>query len=560
MARVISIGAQSFQEMRMQDAFLVDKTAFIREWWKTLDTVTLICRPRRFGKTLTLSMVECFFSTKHAGRGEELFAGLEIWDGASPCELQGSVPTVMLSFADCKGKAYATLERSLCDELARAWRTHADEIDSSDLGQYERELLHGTRTSVDPAQAAGSLKRLCELLTRSTGQKVLVLIDEYDTPMQEAWIAGCWNQMADFVRRLFNSTLKTNPYLRRALITGITRITQESIFSDLNNVEVVTTTSDAYATAFGFTEDEVFAAMDEFGLNEREEVRRWYDGFSFGNHEHIYNPWSATSYLKKHLFKAYWANTSGNALVSSLVRVGGEELKADFEALLSGNSVRKVIDEQIVFQNLDDDDDAVWSLLLASGYVRADDARLVDGATHCTLSLTNHEVRVTFDKLVRRWFQTAKRQYGAFVNALLAGDARGMTRFLNDVALRTFSFFDSGTQPSGHVEPERFWHGFVLGLLVELRDTHQVLSNRESGWGRYDTIIVPRDTTRVATVLEFKVLDHEDDERTLADTVASALAQIEAKDYDAELSDRGFDRDRIRHFGIAFEVKRALVG
>jgi hypothetical protein len=465
----------------------------------------------------------------------------------------------MMSFADAKGGSFESLRNAICEEIARVWRSHADEIDQTDLGMRERELLLGTTTSVDPVRAAGSLKRLCELLQKATGRKTIVLIDEYDTPMQEAWLGGCWDRMADFIRRLFNATLKTNPSLERALLTGITRVTQESIFSDMNNLEVVTVTADAYATDFGFTEAEVRCAMDEFRLTDLAEVRRWYDGFSFGNISHIYNPWSVTNYLDKREFQPFWANTSGNGLVSSLVREGDEELKTDMEELLAGGSVRKAIDEQLAFYDLENSSDAVWSLLLASGYVRADDVQLEEGVMTCTLSLTNYEVASTFNKIVSRWFQKARRPYSEFVRALLEGDACAMTRFLNDVARTTFSFFDSGTHPSGE-EPERFWHGFVLGLLVELRKTHQVLSNRESGYGRYDTMIVPRDSALPATVLEFKVVDPYDGEHTLEDALASAHAQIVERDYDAELMDRGFAAHQIRHFGVAFQGKHCLVG
>ena len=560
MARTVSIGRQGFEDIRRSGSFYVDKTGFIRDWWQAEDDVTLVCRPRRFGKTLMLDTVRCFLSLDFAGRGEELFGGLEVWGDPSMRALQGTVPLVHVSFADCKGP---TLEDALAlmrSELSAAVRTHGYLLSSDAVDPVDRAFLAGVSDDMGAVVAKTCLKRLCHALLAHHGVRPVVLLDEYDTPMQEAWLGGCWDQMTGFVRSLFNATFKTNPSLGRALITGITRVTQESIFSDMNNLKVVTVSSDAYATSFGFTEEEVFAAMDEFGLTGREDVRAWYDGFTFGKATHVYNPWSVTSYLDVREFRAYWANTSGNGLVGSLVREGDSELKSDFETLLSGGSVRKLIDEQVVFQDLDEDDDAVWSLLLASGYVRADDVRIDDGMLDCRFSLTNHEVRLAFDKLVRRWFLRAKRPYGAFVQALLAGDARGMTRFLNDVAVRTFSSFDSGTHPSDSAEPERFWHGFVLGLLVELRDTHRVLSNRESGWGRYDTMVVPHDITHPAIVLEFKVLDAQDGEHTLEDTVAAALAQIADKGYDAELKDRGFDSSRIRHFGVAFEGKRALVG
>jgi hypothetical protein len=382
--------------------------------------------------------------------------------------------------------------------------------------------------------------------------------------MEHAWTGGFWDEAVAFMRSIMNSTFKTNPDLGRGLVTGITRVSRESIFSDLNNLEVVTSSSRKYRTAFGFTQAEVDAALGEYGLERTsEDVRRWYDGFTFGGEGHIYNPWSVSKYLESGgALDTYWANTSSNGLVSSVVRAGDDELKADFEELMSGGTVEKLIDEQVVFSELAYVPNAAWALLLAAGYVSTRGPVPRDlASTPRTLSLTNLEVGKTFDRMVEGWFARARRSYGRLADALLAGDARSATRCLRDVTLACMSSFDGGAHPA-ESEPERFYHGLVLGLLARLRGRWAVESNRESGWGRYDVALVPCDGasgTDPAVVVEFKVFD-PDEEETLEDTVARARAQIEDKAYAAGLVERGIASERIRTYGIAFRGKDVLVG
>lgn len=326
-------------------------------------------------------------------------------------------------------------------------------------------------------------------LYRYYGKKVIILLDEYDTPMQEAYVHGFWDELVAFTRSLFNSAFKTNPWLERAIMTGILvskmkfakqtsngsalAETVESIFSDLNNLKVVTTTSDEYATSFGFTEEEVFAALEECGLSDKkEQVKKWYDGFTFGNHTDIYNPWSIINYLDTGKFTTYWANTSSNSLVGKLLREGNRKVKEKFEQLLSGGEIESAIDEQIVYNQLDFNSEAIWSLLLASGYLKVisyEDMQYLGLGEEQTyvLTLTNYEVRCMFEKMVRGWFGEIKEDYNDFVTALLLGDIKAMNTYMNRVALNTFSYFDTGKRPSGE-EPERFYHGFVLGLLVDI--------------------------------------------------------------------------------------------
>ena len=557
MPRTVAIGVQSFAELRERGYFLVDKTSFIADWWHSADQVTVIHRPRRFGKTLNMDMVECFFSNKYASRAA-LFGGLDVWNDAGLRREQGTWPVVSLSFSVAKGASAEAVVRRMCEQIARAWRQHRDDIDADSLGDQERDLLEGRTPFVDPMVAPNSLARLCELLEKSTGKRCIVLLDEYDTPLHEAWVGGFWHEVSEFVRAFFNSSFKSNPSMERALLTGITRVARESIFSDLNNPKVVSATSPEYATSFGFTQDEVFAAMEEFGLCERDQVKDWYDGFTFGGMPDIYNPWSITNYLDSGRFAPYWANTSGNALISKIVREGDADLKSDFEVLLSGGSVEKRFDEQVSFDELGRRPGAVWGLLVAGGYLRIEAA----GPAHAdgsTLKITNHEVALSFDGMVRGWFDVVSSRYNAFVRALLAGDLDAMNVYMNDVALDTFSTFDTGKRASG-LEPERFYHGFVLGLLVELRGRYLICSNRESGFGRYDVLLEPVDPKADdGIVLEFKVHNPRK-EATLEDTVSAAKQQIADKRYANELEAKGLAPERIHAYGFAFEGKRVLIG
>ena len=348
-------------------------------------------------------------------------------------------------------------------------------------------------------------------------------------------------------------------------MTGITRVSKESVFSDLNNPKVVTTTSDEYATAFGFTEEEVFHALETYGYgNKKEEVKYWYDGFVFGQQRDIYNPWSIINFLDtKGKFDIYWANTSSNSLVSTLIQKGNKGIKTAFESLLKGESIFCPIDEQIVFHQLDKSEGAVFSLLLASGYLKAlskenMETKIGSGRPKYELAITNHEIRCMFEYMVHDWFEETEEEYNEFVKALLSGDTEDMNEYMNLVAEELFSSFDTGKKPS-RKQPERFYHGFVLGLIVELAGKYMVTSNRESGFGRYDVVIEPKDKKEDAIILEFKVFN-ANKEKSLEETVQSALAQIEAKKYETELQKRGFAKEQIRKYGFAFEGKKVLIG
>ena len=574
MAKVVAIGKQSFESIREKDNFYVDKTLFIREWWDSDDSVTLITRPRRFGKTLNMEMIKCFFSNEYKNRGD-LFEGLDIWKDEKYRELQGTYPVIFLSFAEIKKNNFKDTKNDIISIINEAYKQHSYLIRSNVLTDAEKGIFdkfdnYSKDTDVSKEMSneivCRAIKDLSSMLCRHFGKKVIILLDEYDTPMQEAYVNGYWEELVGFTRSLFNSTFKTNPYLERAIMTGITRVSKESIFSDLNNLVVVTTTSNQYETAFGFTEEEVFNALDEQELSDKkEEVKKWYDGFTFGDKRDIYNPWSIINFLKFKRFKTYWADSSSNGLINSLVKTGSSYIKMMMEMLLKGETIAVPIDEQIVFSELDYSEDAVWSLMLASGYLKVISSDALTGdrtkAVMYNLALTNFEIKLMFENMILRWFSPAKMETNEFIKALINGDIESMNEYMNEVALNTFSSFDSGKHTSDKKAPENFYHGFVLGLMVDQTQNYIIASNRESGYGRYDIMLEPIDKNNEkypGIVIEFKVINQRK-ENSLEETVAAALKQIEEKNYDAELIKRGVKAENIHHYGFAFKGKEVLI-
>ena len=598
----IAIGKQSFEDIRKKDCFYIDKTDFIKDWWESADDVTLITRPRRFGKTLNMDMLKCFFSNQYEGR-KELFEELDIWKDEEYRELQGTYPVIFLSFADIKADNFKDTKNDLVSVINDAYKQHSYLLKSDKLTEAEKNMYEQLDNYANNADinkkisneiVCRAIKTLAGMLYKYYGKKVIIILDEYDTPMQEAYMNGYWDELVALTRSLFNSTFKTNPYLERGIMTGITRVSKESIFSDLNNLKVVTTTSREYATSFGFTEKEVFDALDEVNMsNEKAAVKEWYDGFTFGDVKDIYNPWSIINYLQTGKIDSYWTDSSSNGIVNKLIKTGTPDVKEAMAVLISGGVIEKKIDEQIVFDQLDKNEDAIWSLLLASGYLCIESYKEVGRLKRKIygLKLTNLEVERMFEVMIEQWFGEEKFNYNNFVKSLLNGDIESMNEYMNRVTRGVISYFDTGKTPSDE-EPERlascydcrgvangsslnccsnlyamteksshFYHGLVLGLMVDQVDNYILNSNRESGFGRYDIMLEPIDKNNEkypGIVIEFKVFNPKKED-TLEETVKNALRQIKEKDYDAELIKRGVKEENIYHYGFAFKGKEVLI-
>ncbi len=494
---------------------------------------------------------------EYAGCGR-YFENLHIWTNEKYRELQGSYPVIFISFAAVKGKTYEDSRMGIIQILLDLYAKYDFLRTSSALNEKEKAYLDYIKEDVSDSVAGLALYRLALCLAKHYERKVLIFLDEYDTPLQEAYVNGYWNELTAFLRGLFNSAFKTNPYLERGILIGITRISKESIFSDLNNLEIVTTGSKKYETAFGFTEKEIEQILTEFDCKDKlEQVRYWYKGFHFGSHTDIYNPWSITKFLDTGKFENFWANTSSNSLIGKLIREGSSDIKIEMEDLLAGKTIASPIEEELVFDQLQESDSAVWSLLLASGYLKADHIP-ENGEELYLLSITNHEVRNMFRKMIRGWFQKSNVRYNDFIKALLVDDVDYMNEYMNQISVQTFSSFDTGKKVSEEAEPEQFYHGFVLGLIVDLGGRYLITSNRESGLGRYDVMLEPTDKTEKAYIFEFKVRQASK-EKSLEETVENALKQIKNKRYDQDLKARGIPEANIYHYGFAFEGKKVLI-
>ena len=507
-----------------------------------------------------------------------MFEGLSIWEKQAPDgdypyrKLQGAFPVIFLSFANVKAAAYEEMLFKITEVITDLYNKNDYLFKNKMLNEKEQKYYQKIEPGMSHELATDAIYTMAGFMQRYYDQKVIIILDEYDTPMQEAWISGYWEESVRFFSSLFNSTFKTNEYLERGLITGITRVAKESIFTGMNNLDVITTTSDKYTTAFGFTEEEVFTALDDARLGkQKEKVKKWYDGFTFGTSTDIYNPWSIVSFInKKGKYDTYWSNTSGNGLVNQLIQKGNSDIKQIMENLLQGRSFEAEIDEKIVFDQLNGSTDAVWSLLLATGYLKVLNVRILDtdedgvgeeGDIWYTLAITNLETKRMFRRMVKGWFGgNTEIPYNNFIKALLINDIDGMNEYMNKIALYSFSSFDIAKSVSDDDAPERFYHGFVLGLMVELSGRFEITSNRESGFGRYDIMLTPKDRNKdCAYIIEFKV--HKPlKEKDLAQTVANAHSQIDEKLYDAKLIADGFSSEQIRKYGFAFRGKECLIG
>jgi hypothetical protein len=552
----IPLGTSDFKSLINDDLYYVDKTPMIANIIQG-SRITLLPRPRRFGKTLNMSMLSYFFSNQKDNR--DLFDGLAIENDAEAMAHCGQYPVIFLSFKDVKESTADDAFSKIADLIAAQFDDYAVALDALALSEREAQSVRAIRTlSATPAELSNSIRLLSALLHRHYQQPVVILIDEYDMPINSAYSYGYYEGVVGFLRNLLSGAFKDNPSVFKGVMTGILRIARESIFSGLNNIEVCSLTDPEFNRYFGFTVAETEQALDDYGLTHTlEHVRTWYNGYNFGEVT-IYNPWSILHFLKKKgELKPYWLNTSDNALVRDLIARASPQVKQELESLLHDPNavVRKQLNENIVFRDLNQDEDAVWNFLLFSGYLAYKNKALEDKHIYADMCIPNTEVASFYEDAILTWFKppTASKalQLPALLQLLLKCDFESFSKAFVHFCTATFSYFDvQGSQP------ERFYHAFVLGMLVQLQGSHSIKSNRESGYGRYDVCLIPHDKNEPGFVFEFKAVD-ELDNLTLEQACEQALKQIEQKQYATDLHAQGIEK--VYPLAIAFEGKRVLV-
>jgi Predicted AAA-ATPase/PD-(D/E)XK nuclease superfamily len=555
----LPIGYDNFKDLIDKRLDFVDKTLWIKE---ILDDpsaqVSVITRPRRFGKTLNLSMLHCFLASKVYGQPTQgLFTGLKIAQAPGDyLQYQGKYPVVFITFKDVKDHEYTESYANLVNLMAKVYKEHYYLLSSPHLTKEDKQIFHAILSqTASKSWIKSALEKLTQFLYQHHGVKPWLLIDEYDSPLQTAYLHGYYDEMIDLFRGIFAMVLKTNPYLERAVITGILRISKESLFSGLNNLKVYSVLSARYSPYFGLTEEEVSKLLQKAGLKRQEaEIREWYNGYQMGETT-IYNPWSLVNCIQEGgITQPYWVNTSDNWLIQKLLTSGNESFRVQFEDLLRGESLLKVIDENVVFGDLKKDAKAAWSMLLMAGYLKVVEQHYTDEGTECTLTIPNREVRSLYHRIIKSWLADGEglEWFNQFLEHLLKGNVSKFEADLKHLVEETFSVHDTSR------DPEVFYHGFMVGVTASLyhHENYEIKSNRESGYGRYDYMIFSHDDTRPTILLEIKRVRVEDKkekaqlEQLLSETAQQAVAQMEQQRYWAEARQRG--KKNLLKLGLAF--------
>ena len=570
----LPVGKSDFKRIIEENYYYVDKTLLIKEVIDSGDSILLIPRPRRFGKTLNLSMIGYFYAcnpvtwepeiespeTNKSGKGtpvlvsyKHLFDSLAIsTTGPEYLDKMSQYPVISLSFKDIKNNDWDSCLDNIKDLIRIAYTTHYSIFESMTLMPHEKEYIRGildqTGTKSD---YANSLKNLLIFLSRFYNRRVVVLVDEYDTPIHAGFANGYYDEIVNFMRIFLGGGFKdVDAYLEKGILTGIMRIARESFFSDLNNLGVYSLLSKKFSSCFGFTETEVRTMLCDFNVSDMlEQVQFWYNGYRFGE-KVIYNPWSIINFLNSgdNELKPYWVNTSDNTIVNSLLSRGGKELKKELEQLIRGETIEKPVNENIVLRDIEKEEELLWSFLLMGGYLKQEGGRRLNRRMYYMLSIPNEEVKTSYDQVIRRYFDSKieNERLEILLKALIDGDIELFEELLGEFVLKAFSYHDF------NIEPENVYHALVMGLLVWISDTHDIKSNRESGFGRYDIMIIPKDVTKIGYVIEFKTVRKTKSE-TVEIAVEKALKQIEEKKYETELIERGIKN--IKKLAIVFNGK-----
>ncbi|AOR24738.1 AAA family ATPase [Clostridium taeniosporum] len=556
MKKSIQVGTSNFSELIRENHYFVDKSLLIKEFIENSAKVILTPRPRRFGKTLNMSMLKFFFDIENKEENRDLFKGLKIENEEEIMKLQGEFPVIFLSFKNQKHLNFENLQDGIKSLMYSIYREHYYLFESEKLSDFDkdkfREILEGKATMVEFSEALSNLMRF---VNEYYNKKVIVLIDEYDVPVQESYLRGYYEEAIVLIRNILTAALKDNIYLEKALVTGILRVAKESIFSGLNNLEVDTILGLNFNDKFGFTEDEVMDLLKYYNLMEKsDEVKKWYNGYMFGG-KVIYNPWSVLNYIKNNAmgFMPYWINSSSNDLIKRLLSKGNEDTKKNLEELIKGDSIKKIVDDHIVMKEVEEDDENIWSFLTLSGYLKPVSSIVSEGYFECDLKIPNNEVLIFYRNLIKKWFKESLKfeKYKIMLKALVSGDVETFGGFFGKFVLNNISYFDISGE-----EPERVYHAFVLGMIVSLTDEYEVKSNKESGYGRYDVMLIPKDNSKLGIIMEFKKID-DFMNKSIEKGIEEALNQIEENKYEAELKERNINH--VLKLAVVFKGKKVKV-
>jgi hypothetical protein len=553
MRKPLPIGISDFKELIDGGYAYADKTLLIAEVVENEAKIVLVPRLRRFGKTLNLSMLRYFFE-KSEEDTSYLFKHLDIWKQEKYREMQGKFPVIFLSLKGVKYLTWDETVNSLRGLIAREFQRHRYLLKEELLSPEEKEeYLKIVRKEADLASLGDSLLRLTEWMFLYHKSQIVVLIDEYDTPAHAAYVGDYYEKMIVFLRNWLSGGLKDNPHVKHGMLTGILRIAKESIFSGANNIRTFTILNKAFQDKFGFLESEVKELLESSGLLDKlPQIRQWYDGYQIGSCRGLYNPWSVLSCIaEKGDLAPYWVNTSDNALMKQLITRGTEYLKEDIEKLLNGRVIEKTIEEGIVFPELEKNSDSIWSLLLFSGYLTID--ATPSYGIPCHLRIPNIEVAELYRSMILDWFKASieEPRYRLLLNSLTSGDVDTFSSLFSEFMISSVSVFDVPAE-----ESEKIYHAFILGILIGLKDRYDVKSNRESGYGRYDVMLIPKNPKDLGILMEFKKVDRSK-KIDLEMAAVSALEQIEEKQYNQEFLDHGIKN--ILFIGLAFEGKKVLI-
>ena len=549
----IGLGESDFKGIRVKDYYFIDKTMYIKNIIDNSSKVILVTRPRRFGKTLNMSMLKYYFDCRQKDN-RELFNGLKIMEQEEKYTSKlGAYPVIYMTLKDVKGNNFEEALLSLRTELVELYIDYADILENEKLLDVEKEMFKTIlNLKANKIEIQNSLKLLSRLLYKIYNQPVILLLDEYDVPLQNAYVEGYYDEAIKFFKTFYGTTFKDNPYLEKTVITGVSRVAKESIFSGANNFDVYTVLDNEFADDFGITEEEMDKVIEDFEVQgDKEEIKKWYDGYKIGNVEGIYNPWSILNYLNKKQIMPYWVNTSSNDLIK-LVLKNSSTVKERIQRLLNDEEIEVKIDLETIIVGIEENEENIWGLMVQTGYLKVTEAiNMAEGIYK--VKLPNYEINLLFSQIIDDWFR----------NKVIGNDLKSILKDLVTLNIEEyeekfkilvkemFSYMDVGENTA-----ENFYHAFVLGMLVGLKDTYYVNSNRESGLERYDIMLEPKDKNKNSFIMEFKVYK-EEKEKTIEETIENAKKQIEEKGYEQNLKERGFKN--ITKIVYAFKGKEVKI-